>query len=39
MKHRDDKDIQSAFESFIGFVFWEDIAKEFNIDFPDIIND
>ena len=39
MKHRDDKDIQSAFESFIGFVFWEDIANEFNIDFPDKIND
>lgn len=38
LKHRDDSIIERAVNSFIGFVFWEDIADNFNIHFPDIIN-
>lgn len=38
LRHRDNKSIERAFESFIGFVFWEDIATSFNICFLDTIN-
>jgi hypothetical protein len=38
LKHRDDSIIERAFNSFIGFVFWSDIADCFNISFPDKIN-
>ena len=38
LKHRDDKSIERAFNSFIGFVFWEDISDYFEISFPDKIN-
>ncbi len=39
LKHRDDKIIERAFVSFIGFVFWENIADCFEISFPDKIKD
>ena len=40
LKHRNnEKEIKKAFESFIGYLFWEDIAKEFCITFPDEICD
>lgn len=38
LKHRDDSIIERAFNSFIGFVFWDDIADCFNINFPDKMN-
>lgn len=38
LKHRDFSIIERAFNSFIGFVFWDDIADCFNISFPDYIN-
>lgn len=38
LKHRDDSNISRAFSSYIGFVFWDDIADCFNISFPDKIN-
>lgn len=38
LKHRDDKTIERAFNSFIGFIFWENIADCFEITFPDKIN-
>lgn len=38
LKHRDDLSIERAFESFIGFIFWEDIADCFNICFLDTKN-
>ena len=38
LKHRDDSTIERAINSFIGFVFWEDIADCFDISFPDEIN-
>lgn len=37
LKHRDDSSIERALNSFIGFVFWEDIADYFKISFPDKI--
>lgn len=39
LKHRDDFFIEKACRSFIGFLFWEDIADFFKICFPDTIND
>lgn len=38
LKHRSDPYIEKAFKSFIGFIFWDDIADSFNIQFPDKIN-
>jgi len=38
LNHRDNSKIERAFNSFIGFVFWEDIADCFNINFPDNVN-
>ena len=38
LKHRDFLIIERAFNSFIGFIFWDDIADCFNISFPDKIN-
>lgn len=38
LKHRDDLLIDKAYNSFIGFVFWDDIAELFGISFPDKIN-
>jgi hypothetical protein len=35
LRHRDDEITERAYNSFIGFVFWEDIADYFNICFPD----
>lgn len=37
LKHRDNITIERAFNSFIGFIFWEDIANYFDISFPDKI--
>lgn len=39
LRHRNESDIKRAMESFIGYIFWDDIADCFNIDFPDTIND
>jgi hypothetical protein len=35
LRHREDFAIEKAMNSFIGFVFWEDIAENFKIKFPD----
>lgn len=35
LRHRDDLSIEKALNSFIGFIFWDDIAKYFKIKFPD----
>ena len=37
LKHRNELLVERALNSFIGFVFWEDIEKHFNITFPDTI--
>lgn len=37
LRHRDDSAIEKAMNSFIGFIFWEDIAEYFKIKFPDKI--
>jgi hypothetical protein len=37
LKHRDNDAVERALNSFIGFLFWEDIANHFNINFPDTI--
>ncbi len=39
LKHRNEADIERAIESFIGFIFWNDIAECFDIKFPDTIED
>lgn len=40
LRHRGDSLIERAMSSFIGFIFWEDIAECFKeINFPDKIND
>jgi len=33
--HRDKIAVERAFNSFIGFIFWEDISDYFKISFPD----
>lgn len=38
LKHRNNASIERAIDSFIGFVFWDDIAKYFQISFPDKTN-
>lgn len=38
LQHRDNILIERAFNSFVGFVFWEDISEHFEISFPDKIN-
>jgi len=35
LRHRDDLSIEKAMNSFIGFIFWDDIAEYFKIKFPD----
>ena len=35
LRHRDEVEILRAFNSYIGFLFWEDIADYFKISFPD----
>tara|TARA_R110000850_G_scaffold218852_3_gene344474 strand:+ start:76199 stop:76945 length:747 start_codon:yes stop_codon:yes gene_type:complete len=37
LKHRNDEEVNRAFHSFIGFIFWEDLANQFRITFPDTI--
>lgn len=37
LKHRDNNSIERAFNSFVGFIFWEDISDYFEISFPDKI--
>lgn len=37
LRHRDESSIKRALESFIGFIFWDEIAECFNINFPDTI--
>ena len=39
LRHRKESDIKRAMESFIGFIFWDDIAECFKINFPDTIKD
>ena len=39
LRHREELGIKRAMESFIGYIFWEDIADGFKIDFPDTIYD
>lgn len=39
LRHRNEAEIKRAMESFIGFIFWDDIAECFEINFPDTIND
>lgn len=39
LKHRGDTEIDRAFNSFIGYAFWKDIADRFNISFPDLIEE
>ncbi|RZL50772.1 MAG: hypothetical protein EOP00_02640 [Pedobacter sp.] len=36
LKHRNEQQIDRAFKSFIGFIFWEDLAEKFDIPFPEI---
>ncbi|MBC8383548.1 MAG: hypothetical protein H8E22_07090 [Candidatus Cloacimonetes bacterium] len=38
LKHRSNSSIDRAFNSFIGYAFWDDIAINFGINFPDKIN-
>lgn len=35
LRHRDDSSIEKAMKSFIGFIFWDDIAEYFKLEFPD----
>ena len=36
LPHRDDNEIDRAFQSFVGFIFWEDIADCFEgLEFPE----
>jgi len=35
LRHRDDLSIEKAKNSFIEFIFWDDIAEYFKIEFPD----
>lgn len=37
LKHRENDAVERALNSFIGFLFWEDIANHFDINFPDTI--
>lgn len=37
LKHRDKATINRAINSFIGYVFWSDIAECFNIQFPNTV--
>jgi len=37
LRHRDNSSIEKAMNSFIGFIFWEDIGESFKIKFPDKI--
>lgn len=37
LPHRDDKLVKRAKESFIGYIFWQQIEKLFDITFPDTI--
>ena len=37
LPHRDDKLVKRAKESFIGYIFWQQIEKLFDITFPDVI--
>lgn len=39
LKHRDEDCILRAKESFIGFIFWDDLAELFNLTFPDTIDE
>lgn len=37
LKHRNEEEVNRAFQSFIGFIFWEDLANQFEITFPETI--
>lgn len=37
LKHRNLKEVDRASESFIGYIFWEDLASRFGINFPETV--
>jgi hypothetical protein len=37
LKHRNEEEVNRAFQSFIGFIFWEDLANQFGVIFPETI--